>query len=104
MLTPFPIVFLHGAGRAGASNWPAQAGSAETRFHFLDRDAPFDDAERDAGRLIKAVGSGGHVVAHSYGAIAAMLAAARSSRIRSLVLVEPACFSIARGRSGAELT
>jgi pimeloyl-ACP methyl ester carboxylesterase len=47
--------------------------------------------------------SGGHVVAHSYGANAALLAAqARPDLVRSLTLLEPACFDLARGMPAVE--
>lgn len=97
-----PVLFLHGAGRAGSLNWPQQAAAAESKFRFLDRVGEADNAASDAKRLIEAIGEGGHVVAHSYGAIAAMLAAAACPAVLSLVLFEPACFAIARGRQGAE--
>jgi pimeloyl-ACP methyl ester carboxylesterase len=49
-------------------------------------------------RILAALGDGGHLVAGSYGALAAMLAAELNSRlVHSLVLCEPACFSVARG-------
>lgn len=54
--------------------------------------------------MIEALGpDGGHVVAHSSGAVAATLAAATSfGLVRSLVLFEPACFALARGGQEVE--
>ena len=46
---------------------------------------------------------GGHVVAHSYGANAALLAAqTEPGLVRSLVLFEPACLDLARGGPAVE--
>jgi pimeloyl-ACP methyl ester carboxylesterase len=45
----------------------------------------------------------GHVVAHSYGANAALLAAqSEPALIRTLTLLEPACFDLARGKPAVE--
>ena len=95
---------VHGAGSAtGADAWPLQAG--EPGWHFLARSPEGDHAARDAGRvldLLRATG-GGHVVAHSYGANAALLAGLREpGLVRSLALLEPACFDLARGMPAVE--
>lgn len=92
-------VFVHGRGRSGAAAWPRQAAEGAPDDVFLERTRPADQPERDADRVLEALGGGrGHVVAHSYGAVTAMLAAQRRpDRLRSLVLVEPACFDVARG-------
>ncbi|HKU31065.1 alpha/beta hydrolase [Arthrobacter sp. NyZ413] len=108
------VVFVHGAGSFGAAAWPKQHGMA-LRFDalFLKRhgfDAQAEPLESDipadvdmlleclgASETVPAGGSarGGHVVAHSQGAISAMLAAVeRPDLVRSLVLVEPACLSL----------
>lgn len=97
------IVFVHGAGRYGAWAWPMQhllAGRYDclflkrTGFDALDRPVPTDFAA-DQQIVLDALGSGGHVVAHAQGAVAAMMAAvARPDLVRSLVLVEPACLSL----------
>jgi pimeloyl-ACP methyl ester carboxylesterase len=98
-------VFIHGAGRAGRDAWPNQAALGNAGWHFLERHPEGDDADRDAervSRLLSQIG-GGHVVAHSYGAIAALLAAATSpDLVASLALVEPACFDLARGMPAVE--
>jgi pimeloyl-ACP methyl ester carboxylesterase len=71
---------------------------------FLERVAERDDPYRDAERVLAALGEpGGHVVAQSYGAIAALLAVARAPEsVWSLLLCEPACVSVARGRPAVE--
>lgn len=99
------VVFVHGAGKAGSDAWPNQAVSPDAGWWFLPRVGVADDAALDADRIVewlRAVG-GGHLVAHSYGANAALLASEREPRlIRSLALLEPACFDLARGRPAVE--
>lgn len=99
------VVFVHGAGRAGADAWPHQAAAAEDGWLFLPREGVADDALRDAGRVLDALRArgGAHVVASSYGANAALLAAQHEpGAVRSLTLLEPACFDLARGRPAVE--
>lgn len=99
------VVFVHGSGRAGVEAWPLEAAVAEPGWQFLTRVGPADDALRDCGRvldLLRAAG-GGHVVASSYGANAALLAAQHDAgSVRSLALLEPACFDLARGRPAVD--
>lgn len=98
-------VFIHGAGQAGADAWPNQLAEQHAGWHFLPREGMADNASNDARRVIERLRAtgGGHVVAHSYGANAALLAAqAEPDLVRSLALLEPACFDLARGRPGVE--
>ncbi|MDQ0756015.1 alpha/beta hydrolase [Arthrobacter sp. B3I4] len=103
------VVFVHGAGSFGAAAWPKQHGMALQydalflRRHGFDAVAePLEtDFDADAGIVLRALdddgrgSSGGHVVAHSQGAIAAMMAAVeRPDLVHSLTLVEPACLSL----------
>jgi pimeloyl-ACP methyl ester carboxylesterase len=103
------VVFVHGAGSFGAAAWPKQHGMALSydalflRRHGFDAAAePLEsDFGADAGIVLGSLaddgsgGAGGHVVAHSQGAIAAMMAAVeRPDLVRSLTLVEPACLSL----------
>lgn len=91
-------VFVHGRGRSGPTAWPLQAAEADPADIFLERIRLADQPERDADRVIETLGGRGHIVAHSYGAVTAMLAAQRRpDLLRSLVLIEPTCFDIARG-------
>lgn len=91
-------VFIHGRGRSGAQAWPLQADEANPDHVFLERTCAADQPERDADRVVEALGGRGHVVGHSYGAVTAMLAAQRRpDLLRSLVLIEPACYDVARG-------
>ncbi|MGY2746055.1 alpha/beta fold hydrolase [Pseudarthrobacter sp. O4] len=103
------VVFVHGAGSFGAAAWPKQHGMALgydalfLRRHGFDAVAePLEsDFAADAVIVLRALAddgrgeSGGHVVAHSQGAIAAMMAAVeRPDLVQSLTLVEPACLSL----------
>ena len=103
------VVFVHGAGSFGAAAWPKQHGMAlDYDALFLRRhgfDAVADPLESDftadAAIVLGALAddgrgeAGGHIVAHSQGAIAAMMAAVeRPDLVRSLTLVEPACLSL----------
>ncbi|MBG6182563.1 pimeloyl-ACP methyl ester carboxylesterase [Arthrobacter sp. CAN_A214] len=102
-MTQERIVFVHGGGSFGAAAWPRQHGLSLDhdclflRRHGFDADAeplPTDHAE-DQRIITEALGSGGHLVAHSQGAVSAMLTAVeRPDLIRSLTLVEPACLSL----------
>ncbi len=104
------VVFVHGAGRSGMEAWPNQAPlGANNDVRFIDRigygdeDPAPTDFDGDADRIVRSLGGGGHVVAHSYGAVAALLAAAREvALVRSLVLFEPACLSLVRGSPAVE--
>ncbi|MFF2452163.1 alpha/beta fold hydrolase [Isoptericola sp. NPDC058082] len=99
------VVFVHGAGSAGADAWPEQAAVAEPGWSFLPREGVADDAALDARRVLDLLrgAGGGHVVAHSYGANAALLAAQREpGLVTSLALLEPACFDLARGTPAVE--
>jgi pimeloyl-ACP methyl ester carboxylesterase len=96
-------VFMHGAGKSGRSAWPVQAQAGSADWVFMDRASGVDLPESDATRIVAALGSAANVVGASYGGLAAMLAAeAAEGRIRALVLCEPACFSLARGRPAVE--
>ncbi|MEO8219566.1 MAG: alpha/beta hydrolase [Specibacter sp.] len=92
------IVFVHGIDGFGAAAWPAQhllAGRYDclflkrTGFDAIEPPKATDFAA-DAQIVLKELGRGGHVVAHSQGAIAAMMAAVqRPDLVHSLILIEP---------------
>ncbi len=97
------VTFVPGSGRDGAAAWPEQSSDRlgeEVRPVFLNSGVQGVPATA----VIEALGAdGGHVVAHSSGAVAATLAAAASpGLVRSLVLFEPACFALARGGEEVE--
>lgn len=89
-------VFVPGSGSAGAQAWPVQAVDPA-----LDGVGPvFATGGPGAFEELVALlaDEGGHVVAHSAGAVAALRAATtRPELVRSLVLCEPATFAAARG-------
>src|SRR5699024_10161708 len=68
-------VFIHGRGRSGPSAWPLAAAEEDPTDVFLERAGLADQPERDADRVVDALGGRGHLVAHSYGTVTAMLAA-----------------------------
>jgi pimeloyl-ACP methyl ester carboxylesterase len=103
------VVFVHGAGSFGSAAWPRQHGMALSydalflRRHGYDPVAePVESSfERDTAIVLRSLAddgrgaAGGHIVAHSQGAIAAMMAAVeRPDLVFSLTLVEPACLSL----------
>lgn len=96
------VVFVPGSGRDGDDAWPVQVGMVweGLRPVFLNHGTPHDPTEE----VLRALGAeGGHLVAHSSGAVAATLVAtARPDLVRSLVLFEPACLSLARGGPDVE--
>src|SRR5690349_13564239 len=105
------IVFVHGGGEGGLSAWTAQLSLAE-RFRLVVPYRPGygespslggEDFEAHAIPIAELLGDGAHLVGQSYGAIVAMLAAARRPEaVRSLTLIESGSSSIARGRPGVD--
>nr|WP_043847324.1 alpha/beta hydrolase [Arthrobacter crystallopoietes] len=97
------VVFVHGQGRFGAAAWPYQhrlAGQFDCLFlrrhGYAPTAAPLPtDFQADMHIVLENLGGGGHVVAHSRGAISAMMAAVeRPELVQSLTLFEPACLSL----------
>lgn len=99
------VVYIHRAGNAGAVAWPIQAAEDHEDWFFLTRGDGGDEVDRDARRIREQLRpkGGGHVVAHSYGANAALLAVqAEPALVHTLTLLEPACFDLARGKPSVE--
>jgi pimeloyl-ACP methyl ester carboxylesterase len=98
------VLFVHGSVVGGAATWGAQYPLA-SRWTLLVLDrrgfgessaTDREDFEVDAHDIAEALGDGVHLVAHSYGGVGALLAAAmRPHAVRSLTLVEPVVYSIA---------
>lgn len=103
------VVFVHGAGSFGSAAWPRQHGMALTYDALFLRRHGFDSVAEpvessfaeDTAIVLRSLAddgrgtAGGHVVAHSQGAISAMMAAVeRPDLVYSLTLVEPACLSL----------
>jgi pimeloyl-ACP methyl ester carboxylesterase len=84
------VVFVHGAGHP-KTTWPIQSAISGAvfveRFGFSDSVQPQPTSfERDAALVVEAAKPAGHVVAHSFGGIAALhAAAAPNSPVASLV-------------------
>ena len=106
-----PVLLVHGSISWGEEAWAAQRPLAdEYRLIVPDRrgfgasagpDA--GDFERDAGEIVGFLSERAHLVGHSYGAVACLLAAARAPQaVRSLTVVEPPAFGIARGNEAVE--
>ncbi|GAA4619616.1 alpha/beta fold hydrolase [Saccharopolyspora hordei] len=100
-------VFVHGSGCWAAHEtfgFAAQLALADD-FHVVlpDRrgyggspDVERSDYAQDAADVAELLDGGAHLVGHSSGGVVAMLAAAREpGSVRSLTLIEPACFQVA---------
>jgi pimeloyl-ACP methyl ester carboxylesterase len=95
-----PVVLVHGSLAIGNDEWQAQRPLAEQGFalRVFDRRgygrsaaATGEDYLADADDIVELMGSGAHLVGHSYGGLGVMLAAARHpERTLSLTLLEPA--------------
>jgi pimeloyl-ACP methyl ester carboxylesterase len=105
------VLLVHGSVVNGEATWAAQRPLAE-RFELIvpnrrgfppGPDADHVDFEDDAVWLAQFVEPGTHLVGHSYGGVIALFAAARyADHIRSLTLIEPPAFAIARGNPAAD--
>jgi pimeloyl-ACP methyl ester carboxylesterase len=90
-------VFVPGPGSSGPQAWPVQtedpALAGEPCVFTVGGAGALDELTE----ALEAAG-GGHVVAHSAGAVPALqLTDRRPELVRTLVLLEPACFAAARG-------
>lgn len=97
------IVFVHGIDGFGAAAWPAQHPLAGRYDCLFLKRTGFDAVEppqatdfaADAEIVLNELGGGGHIVAHSVGAVAAMMAAVKQPEVvRSLILIEPLLLSL----------
>jgi pimeloyl-ACP methyl ester carboxylesterase len=105
------LVLVHGSVFGGARTWRAQQPLAD-RFELvvLERpgfppNAPVErvDFEIDAVLVADLLAPGDHLVAHSYGGVIALLAAARRTEaLASLTVVEPPATRVARGDPAAD--
>ena len=106
-----PAVFVHGSFGWGEETWREQRALADDyKLLLVDRRgfgaSPANgrvDFDRDAEDVVEVLGDGAHLVGHSYGGVVSLLAAARRpDAVRSLVLIEPPAFGIARGDDAVE--
>jgi pimeloyl-ACP methyl ester carboxylesterase len=106
------VVLLHGAVLAGERCWSQQLQLAD-RFtlEVVDRAgygrsqqiSPGEDLDADAPLVAGLLADGAHLVGHSSGAVAAMLAASRRPEaVLSLTLCEPVAFQVAPGSAEAQ--
>jgi pimeloyl-ACP methyl ester carboxylesterase len=106
-----PVVFVHGSFGWGEETWREQRPLADAyKLLVVDRRG-FGassangrvDFEHDAGDVAELLGDGAHLVGHSYGGVVSLLAAARRpDAVRSLVVIEPPAFGLARGDPAVE--
>jgi pimeloyl-ACP methyl ester carboxylesterase len=104
-----PVVLVHGSLATGSDEWPAQRPLADLGYQLrvMDRrgygNSPHADGEdflQDAADIVELMGDGAHLVGHSYGGLAVMLAAARRPEATlSLTVLEAPAVSIARDAS-----
>lgn len=101
------LVLVHGSG--GGMGWAAQRPLAErytlvmaTRTGYPPN-PPLEaiDFEKQAEELLATLEPGDHLVGHSYGGVISLLAAA-SADLRSLVVLEPPAYGVARGNPAVE--
>ena len=106
-----PVVCVHGSLSWGTFAFRAQRPLAEARSLVLPDRRGYGasaasgppDFEVDAGDVAALLGDGAHLVGHSYGAVVALLVAARRpDAVRTLTVVEPAALATARGNAAVE--
>jgi pimeloyl-ACP methyl ester carboxylesterase len=105
------LLLVHGSVVNAELTWSAQKPLAE-RFEIVapnrrgfppGPEVDRVDFEDEAVWLEQFLEPGTHVVGHSYGGLIALLAAAhRPELVRSLTVIEPPAFGIARGRPGVD--
>ncbi|WP_149359394.1 alpha/beta fold hydrolase [Lolliginicoccus suaedae] len=108
-----PVILVHGSLATGAEEWQAQEPLAHEGYRLLVPDrrgygrspaAEGEDFLRDADDIADLILDGAHLVAHSYGGLGAMLAAARRpGSVRSLALLEPPALTLATHPDAARL-
>jgi pimeloyl-ACP methyl ester carboxylesterase len=101
-----PVLFIHGTVVGARSTWRKQRTLAE-RWRLIIPNRPGfgqsprlarNDFEVEAPLFAELLGDGAHLVGHSYGAVIALLAAARRPEaVRSLTVSEPGALRIAAG-------
>ena len=100
------VVLVHGSVGNGQTTWAAQRPLAE-RFTLVIPDRPGSppnppvdrvDFEEQAPLVAELLADGAHLVGHSYGGVVCLYAAGlRPEAVRSLTVIEPPAFGIARG-------
>ena len=105
------VVLVHGSVVDARRTWRHQLELAEHWALCLPNRPGFagsrplerGDFELEAPLIAELLGSGAHLVGHSYGAVIALLAAAaRPSAVRSLIVSEPGTLRIAAGNPAVD--
>lgn len=106
-----PVVLVHGSLATGVDEWQAQRPLADRGFRLLVPDrrgygrspkARGEDFLTDAEDIASLMGDRAHLVGHSYGGLAVLLAAARRpAATLSLTLLEPAAFGLGQHSQAA---
>ena len=104
-----PAVLVHGSGPR-EQTWADQVALASRhRLLLPDRrgygrsPVADPDFEVDAMDVAELLGEGAHLVGFSYGGVGSLLAAVRRPQaVRSLTVIEPAAFGVARGDAAVE--
>ena len=106
-----PVVLVHGSLATGADEWDAQRPLADQGFRLIVVDrrgygqspaADAEDFERDGDDIAALMGSGAHLVGHSYGGLSVLFAAARRpDATLSLTLLEPGAFMLGQHHPAA---
>jgi pimeloyl-ACP methyl ester carboxylesterase len=100
------VVLVHGSAAPGWKTWAAQRPLASDHRLVVPHrsgyppNPPLDriDFEVQAAEIASLIEPGSHLVGHSYGGVVALHAAALvPDRLRSLVVVEPPAYGVARG-------
>jgi pimeloyl-ACP methyl ester carboxylesterase len=106
-----PVIFVHGSMSTGLETFGGQKPLADAyRLILLDRrgygGSPFtrcSDFEVDAADIVDLLEHPAHLVGHSYGALACLIAAAQQpAKVRSLTVIEPPAYGLLRGQEPAE--
>ena len=107
-----PVVLVHGSLATGAEEWQAQRPLAQEGYRLLVLDrrgygrSPVIEGEdflRDAEDIAALMDDGAHLVAHSYGGLGALYAAARRpDETLSLTLLEPGAFALGQRNPAAQ--
>ena len=107
-----PVILVHGSMSTGIETFTEQKPLSDAfRLILLDRrgygGSPFtrcSDFEVDAQDIVDLLEHPAHLVGHSYGAVACLIAAARQpAMILSLTVIEPPAFGLVRGQEPVEL-
>jgi pimeloyl-ACP methyl ester carboxylesterase len=105
------VVFIHGSVWGADASWGEQRPLAD-RWTLVLADRPGYGGSPPLGRpdfaaeaplAAELLDGGAHLVGHSYGGVIALLAAAeRPDAVRSLTVIEPPAFALARGTPAVE--